>query len=65
METEEAEVKDKEVREGGVKVKEEEEDKGKEVEEDFPIEEGQEGEMLTEEAQGEGEDRGQEEEVGA
>lgn len=40
MEIEEEEVKDKEVREGGVKVKEEEEDKGKEVEEDFLIEEG-------------------------
>lgn len=39
MEIEEVEVKDKEVREGGVKVKEEEEDKGKEVEEDFLIEE--------------------------
>lgn len=50
METEEEEVKDKEVREGGVKVKEEEEDKGKEVEEDFPTEEEQEGEMLTVEA---------------
>lgn len=45
METEEEEVKDKEVKGGGVK--EEEEDKGKEEGEDFPTEEEQEGEMLT------------------
>lgn len=61
METEEEEVKDKEVKGGGVK----EEDKGKEEGEDFPTEEEQEGEMLTEEAQEEEEasDRGQEEGV--